>query len=165
MTLGIAGYKGQGTWIDAVTRTALSIRHRTSVPYSHVELLPHPPIPLSATSETLVQRSLAASKRDGNKVRFKKDLIFKKGNWDFVDLRVSNDEAHRIWSEAISLIDTPYDMWGAALCITPLARLSLDKEWCSGLIADIADWPNPEFYDPYMVMKKAITLGGELVVG
>lgn len=165
MELIIAAYKGNGRWTDRFVRRILSVRHGEQVSYSHVELLAYPPQSIFPGSKTLAQGSLAASKRDGCQVRFKQEMVFKPGHWDFVDLNVSGAEGKRIWEEAVSQIGIPYDILGAILCVTPFARLALNKEWCSGMIADIANWEHPETFDPHMVVQKAIQLGGELVEG
>lgn len=165
MDLYIAAYKGDGRWIDRLTRLVLSIRHRTKVPYSHVELLPYPPQQITPESKTLVQQSLAASKRDGSKVRLKPEMVFKKGHWDFVKFPASGMHNEWTWNEAKAAIGTPYDTIGAILCVTPFARLSMTKDWCSGLLADIAGWDDPQTFDPYMVVQKCLQEGGELVEG
>lgn len=162
MTLYVAGYKAPGKLTDKVVRAALSVRHFTPVIYSHVELLVDRPYPLGNFYNDYLQHSLAASKRDDNEVR-EKPIYFTAGHWDFVELR--HDPDINVWEEAETLIGTPYDLWGAILCVTPWARLHPDKEWCSGMIADICMWEDPETYDPHMIMMKCLSLGGEFIEG
>ena len=164
MTPYIALYKGLKTTTDKVISTALSVRHRTITKYSHVELLVERPYFVDLASYTLAQTTIAASKRDGKQVRCKEPLIFKPGNWDFVSLPISKDRyglSLDIWEEASTRVGIRYDTLGAVLCVTPFARLKLDAEWCSAMIADICDWDEPEKYDPYMVGQKALQIGGE----
>jgi hypothetical protein len=162
MTLYVAAYKGTGTLTDKLIRAALSVRHGVKVPYSHVELLADKPVQTNNGLKDSIQRCIGASKRDNYRVRAK-PIYFKGGNWDFVEL--IHDPDLDVWAEAETLLGREYDQLGAILCVTPFARLHLDKEWCSGMIADLCDWDNPESYDPYMVFQKALSLGGFKVVG
>ena len=161
--LFIAAYKASGKLTDKAVRSALSVRHGKKIPYSHVELLKNAPSGIYNRHGSKFQDSIAASKRDNYRVRLVKNMEFKPGNWDFFSLPMNSDL--QVWEQALVMLDRPYDTIGAALCITPFARLHLDKEWCSGMIADLADWTNPELYDPYMVTRKALSLGGFKVVG
>ena len=160
MTLYVAAYKAPGKLTDKVVKAALSVRHSTKVQYSHVELLKEKPILVSEETGDYIQHCIAASKRDNKRVR-DKPIYFYAGHWDFVELL--HDPDVDVWDEATSLIGTPYDIVGAALCITPWARLHRRKEWCSGMIADICMWDDPQTYDPYMVVQKALALGGEFI--
>jgi hypothetical protein len=162
VTLYVAAYKATGKFTDKAVRAVLSIRHNRRVQYSHVELLKEKPILVSQTSLDYVQHVTGASKRDDRKVRGI-PLYFYEGHWDFVELpHVPNVD---VWEEAKTLIGRPYDTVGAILCVTPWARLRQDMEWCSGMIADICEWDNPETYDPHMVVAECIRRGGKLMVG
>lgn len=158
MTIHIAAYKGTGHFTDKVVRAALSFSYGKNVSYSHVELMKGPRTYPYGGSEISSQMCLAASKRDGGIVR-KKQIFFQPGYWDF--LSFPGD----IWEEAQATLGSKYDTIGAALCITKFARLHLEKEWCSGLIADLAEWENPETFDPYLVVLKGQALGGRLEIG
>lgn len=151
--------------MDKVIRLALSIRHLTKVFYSHVEILSEPPRDVPYSDAKLMW-SVAASKRDGNQVRTKA-IFLKPGHWDIIEVPDSSFQGKdpELYDEALTTIGKPYDIWGAILCVTPFARFHEDKEWCSGLIADILEWENAESYDPHMVVEKFLALGATLRKG
>lgn len=157
MNVYIAGYKAPGKVQDRAVRLALSIQHAQCVKYSHVEIVKARP-QLSADKQTLFQDCIAASKRDGSRVR-EKTITFRPGGWDFIELKHPRSE--HLWQNAIARIGKPYDLKGALLCVTPWARLKPNVDWCSGMIADILGFENPEIYDPHMIMAEVRSFGGE----
>lgn len=162
MTAYFAAYKGPGKITDKAVRVALSLRHRRLVPYSHIEILKGFPIK-SLIDPLPYQDCIAASRRDDSEVR-QKWIHFRPGHWDFI--RIELTESDDVWHTArTSRLGKPYDTLGAALCVTPCARLDPKTDWCSAMIADILGWENPESYDPYMVVQKALSLGGKVFPG
>lgn len=155
-----------GKFADRVIRLASGSR------FSHVEFVLSGPMP-----EYGYAVCVSASKRDGNKVRTK-PFQMNPAHWAFVEVEGDYMAARKY---ALSQIDQPYNMLGAALSITPCTAKVGRGLFCSefmGLIARAGglDIPDPhtltpqEFYDileahsgmkrAKAVAQKAITVRG-----
>lgn len=128
----LAFYKAPGDWRDRLIRAA------TGSIYSHVEI-----VPLWRLLPDNTVFSLAASKRDSNRVRYK-PVRFRRGHWDFVE--VAGD-----FARVIGKVGEPYDQVGAALsCVPGLARRrpKLCAWFCSELAAYAIELDAPQTYHP-----------------
>lgn len=143
MTL-FAFYKDRGDFGDRV------VRFVTNSIYSHVEMLREEPKNGSALC-------ISASKRDGNIVR-QKSIIFKRGHWDFVE--VPNLDVEECWSRATPHLGKPYDIIGAILTVTPVVTSRRGSWFCTELLGEIADIPQPHTLTPKKLEGKFIQMGG-----
>ena len=148
MTAHIAAYKAQGRTADKVVRAVTSIRHRERVRCSHVEILQGPLWPGDD------QWSIAASRRDGNRVR-KKWINFAPDRWDVFEL----PGVFGAWETACEHLGKPYDTLGAALCVTPFARPGENALFCSELAAMCLQLDRPFTLDPHMIVRTALEFG------
>lgn len=159
MSVILAVYKADGDITNKIIRHVCGIRHGESTNYSHVEILCKPPVMDSAYNVECAF-SVAATKRDGQRVRCKY-IPFKKGHWDFLTL----PHARSIFVPATQEIGKPYDVTGVILCPTFLSRIHKEKQFCSGLVAELMGWDRAGSYDPYMIATKMITLGAKVTRG
>jgi hypothetical protein len=137
-------YRASGRWQDAAIRAA------TGSPYSHVELLFGPVVDGAAAC-------ISASKRDGNQVRVK-PIRFKPGHWDFLDVPALDPAA--TWARAHAHLGAPYDFLGAVLTITPWARASANRWFCSQLLGHAAGLSDPHVLTPGLLASRLVGLGG-----
>lgn len=128
----LAFYRAPGRWQDAAVR--LITRSR----FSHCELVALEPEPGG------IARSLSASKRDGNCVRVR-NIRFHRGHWEFARVGVDMGE---VWRRAMSELELPYDIIGAALSALPV-DIESDRGWfCSELCAYAIGLERPHIYSP-----------------
>lgn len=133
-----AFYKAPGGTKDKLTRLV------TGGPYSHVETLRQLP------DRQDVMQSIAASFRDGRRVRCK-EIDFKPGHWDFV---VTQSDEKLTWTRAKQVVmrGARYDLAGALLSVTPFWRRDLGQDYfCSGLAAWLEKIPEPGRYCPNLL--------------
>lgn len=140
-------YKAPGNWQDR------AIRGLTGSMYSHCELVApgQAELPDEFNDRTLIIKTIAASKRDGNAVRVK-DLHIKQDHWD--ELRFPGDPG-KAWDLALAEVGKPYDAVGAVLSATLLARPRAGRWFCSELIAYAAGFREPYKFSPGMLAASA----------
>lgn len=127
-------YKAAGTWRDTLIRTL------TGSIYSHCELV--------APGQTgPVFDTIAASKRDGHMVR-KGRIDTRTGHWDVLTYHGDPDA---VWARAEALVGLPYDVGGAILSATALARHTDGHWFCSNLIAHALGFCEPWEFSPGML--------------
>ena len=140
-------YRARGDWRD------VAIRALTGSAYSHCELVApgQAELPSEFRDETLILKTIAASKRDGNAVRLK-DLHMKQDHWD--ELRFPGDPGEA-WDLALAEVGKPYDAVGAVLSATLFARPRAGRWFCSELIAYAAGYIEPWEFSPGMLAATA----------
>lgn len=130
----LAFYKHRGRLTDRVIRLA------SGGPYSHVEIVNDW---RGFGADSL---SIAASKRDGKRVR-EKWITFKPGHWDVI-------EADGDYGLALDALEMPYDQIGAALSVTRWGREKPSAWFCSELAAACVGMVAPWRYDPNELAKE-----------
>lgn len=139
MTITVLFYRAPGTWHDR------AVRLLTGSLYSHCELI-------APGQSGPVLMTIAASKRDGNRVRTT-TIDTRSGHWDL--LTYPGDE-FAAWGRAEALLGQPYDVLGAVLSGTALARPRHGRWFCSELVAHALGFREPHEFSPGMLAACAI---------
>lgn len=150
-SITLAFYKGRGTLFDrlirAVTRSA----------YSHVELIAcAPPEP---AAQVFSASSVSASPRDGG-VR-QKQITFEPGHWDYIELPAwPFASTNMILSRARQRIGFGYDYAGILFTFAiPLRREASGRYFCSELIGEVLDLPDPHTLAPGDLYRWVLVVG------
>ena len=142
-----AFYVAKGGWRDKLIRWATSSR------YSHVEIV---------TDAQLKPENwaIAASKRDGNRVR-EKLIKWTPEHWEFWHL--PTDQAEQIIDRAVKHEGAPYDALGALLAVTPLNLHSSRGWFCFELAANAIGEMFPHMHTGNSLQRRLKELGAERI--
>jgi len=134
----LAFYVGPGTFWDRMVRIATWSR------FSHVEMI---------FGESGGGTWFSSSPRDGG-VRFKR-ILPKPGHWVIVDLPAGvGSNSLNLYGKAVTRIGARYDWLGAFNAIFPWRWQSRKRWFCSELVADLLDLPQPEKWTPERLYQK-----------
>lgn len=144
MSATFAFYIAQGTLSNQLIRSA------TGYQESHVE---HLMISQVKSSNLCI----SASKRDGKKVRAKA-IAWTPESWIFVTLPEFDGRGcmRRMWKH----MGEPYDVFGAALSVTPVSRGREGRWFCSELMALGVGLDDPHQYTPGSFRRALVDMGG-----
>lgn len=145
MSVLLAFYRGSGDWRD------LGIRVLTGATFSHCELLGAP-----VAGERSTYHTIGASKRDGNQVR-RAQINMGSGHWTIL---AYHGETELAWNRASDCLGQPYDVVGAMLSASALARSRPGRWFCSELCAYALGFLEPQEFSPGMLAAAAIRREG-----
>jgi len=134
-------YKGKGKLFNKITRWG------EQSPYSHVELVHHDKV-------FLVTNGMSSSFMDGG-VRIK-PIVFKRENWDFVDVSVLVPDPESVLQYFRDKNGSPYDTKNIIRFGFAPTKQNVNKYVCSEICAGALGWSQPWRFGPALFAARVV---------